>query len=70
MWLTVPVWTGPNSPQEEQVDAFAEHPTVRRVAADDLAWRTVEIKTPRWPLFSSEETSVMQLRLACTGLRP
>ena len=42
MWLTVPTWTGPNSPQEEQVDVFAEHPVVRRVAADGLAWWAVE----------------------------
>ena len=42
MYLTVPMWTGPNSPQEEQVDVFAEHPVVRRVAADGLARRVVE----------------------------
>ena len=41
MWLTVPMWTGPNSQQEEQVDVFAEHPVVRRFAADSLALRAV-----------------------------
>ena len=42
MCLTVPMGTGPNSPQEEQVDVFAEHPVVRSVATDGLAWRAVE----------------------------
>ena len=40
--LTVLMWTDPNSPQVEQVDEFAEHPVVRRVAAGGLAWRAVE----------------------------
>ena len=42
MCLTVPIWTGPNSPQEEQVDVFAEYSVVRRVTTDGLAWRAVE----------------------------
>ena len=44
MFLTAPIWTGPNSPQKGQVGKFAEHPVVRRVATDGLVWQAVEYR--------------------------
>ena len=36
------MWTGPSSPQKEEVDVFADHPVVRRVVDNGFYRRAVE----------------------------